>query len=35
MTKDEFRVSIQDNSEVWGIFGVLTLMSVGFPLLMW
>ena len=35
MTKDEFRVSIQDNSEVWGIFGMLTLMSVGFPFLMW
>jgi hypothetical protein len=35
MTKDEFRVSIQDNSELWSIFGMLTLMSVGFPILMW
>lgn len=35
MTRDEFRVTIQDNSKVWSVFGMLTLMSVGFPFFMW
>jgi len=33
MTQYEFRMTQHDNSEVWGVFGVLCLMSIGYPLL--
>ena len=35
MTKEEYKMTIQDNSEVWGIFSMLSLMSVGFPFMLW
>jgi len=35
MTKEEYKMTIQDNSEVWGVFSMLSLMSVGFPFMLW
>lgn len=35
MGQEEYRLTVLDNSETWAVFGVLCLMSIGYPLAMW